>query len=177
MAMEPVKSNPSVDWLRTLVPRLTDLVQKGAWDWVAAQSLGLSYNQWQRILRWGKTHMLAREEHISYHEAEAKVDPNGSWPRPRYADSEFLDMCAYLVQEVRRAKGKARATAETYVYADDPYRWLRSGPGRSRPDRPGWTEEALAPVQEQEKLQIEVVDYRVAAAPLAPVKDEDEGTD
>lgn len=47
-----------------------------------------------------------------------------------------------LFHEVEEAQGFARLSAETRVHRDDPKFWLRVGPGRERPDRPGWTEEA-----------------------------------
>jgi hypothetical protein len=44
-------------------------------------------------------------------------------------------------QEVEGAMGYARLSAETRVHRDDPKFWLRVGPGKERPGRPGWTED------------------------------------
>lgn len=43
--------------------------------------------------------------------------------------------------DVEQAMGLARLSAETRVFNNDPKTWLRLGPGRDRPGRPGWTEE------------------------------------
>jgi hypothetical protein len=45
-------------------------------------------------------------------------------------------------QDVEGAQAYARLSAETRVHRDDPKYWLRVGPGRERPGRPGWTEES-----------------------------------
>lgn len=43
-------------------------------------------------------------------------------------------------QAVREARAQARVAAETEVRREQPLAWLRYGPGRARPDEPGWTE-------------------------------------
>jgi hypothetical protein len=52
-------------------------------------------------------------------------------------------------QDVQRASAQARVLAEIEVRQSDPLAWLRYGPGRTTPGRPGWTElptaEALSP--------------------------------
>lgn len=45
---------------------------------------------------------------------------------------------------VRQAQGQARAAAEIAVHGDRPLDWLKSGPGRPQPGRPGWTAPAKA---------------------------------
>lgn len=55
-------------------------------------------------------------------------------PDPGPATVEFFDR----VQEARAA---ARKTAEAKVFAEQPFNWLRYGPGRERPGEPGWTDE------------------------------------
>ena len=45
-----------------------------------------------------------------------------------------------LLEKVRIAHATARCEAETRVFNEKPLEWLRLGPGRSRPDEPGWTE-------------------------------------
>lgn len=44
--------------------------------------------------------------------------------------------------EVAQAEAHARTLAESAVFKDDKKCWLRSGPGRERPDSPGWTTSA-----------------------------------
>ncbi len=42
--------------------------------------------------------------------------------------------------DVRQARAQARLSAELEVRRNEPFAWLRFGPGRERPDEPGWTE-------------------------------------
>lgn len=42
--------------------------------------------------------------------------------------------------DVRQARAQARAAAELEVRKDQPFNWLRFGPGREREDAAGWTE-------------------------------------
>src|SRR5581483_11134580 len=44
--------------------------------------------------------------------------------------------------EVGMARAEARSVAEARVFKENPLAWLRFGPGRDRPDAPGWTENA-----------------------------------
>jgi transposase len=46
-----------------------------------------------------------------------------------------------FAEEVRQAQAQARVAAETEVRRTSPATWLRYGPGRDRPDAPGWTEQ------------------------------------
>lgn len=41
---------------------------------------------------------------------------------------------------VREARAVARVAAEMEVKRDNPLAWLRYGPGRAKPEEPGWTE-------------------------------------
>jgi len=43
-------------------------------------------------------------------------------------------------QEVCGAHAQARITAEMAVIKENPFNWLRYGPGREKPGQPGWTE-------------------------------------
>jgi hypothetical protein len=45
--------------------------------------------------------------------------------------------------DVLQARGEARMIAEVKVKQENPYSWLRSGPGRTKPGLPGWTEEVV----------------------------------
>jgi hypothetical protein len=46
-----------------------------------------------------------------------------------------------FADRVMRAKAHARVVAETQVRQKDPKTWLLRGPGRERPDSPGWSKE------------------------------------
>ena len=61
-----------------------------------------------------------------------------AWVRrgERTTDEPFRSF-SYKVKEARAC---ARAVAESEVYAKQPFNWLRYGPGRERPDEPGWTD-------------------------------------
>jgi len=54
----------------------------------------------------------------------------------KYANSPYRQFC----QDVTKARSQARAIAESKVWKDNPLAWLRYGPGKTRPDRQGWTE-------------------------------------
>ena len=45
-----------------------------------------------------------------------------------------------FLEDLERAAGEARVIAEARVFNENPGMWLRLGPGRERPDEPGWTE-------------------------------------
>jgi len=45
-----------------------------------------------------------------------------------------------FLQEVTTARAEARAAAELEVRKMNPFAWLRYGPGREKPGKPGWTE-------------------------------------
>jgi hypothetical protein len=53
-----------------------------------------------------------------------------------------------LVDAVRRAAAEARITAEHEVRKDDALNWLKFGPGKERPGRPGWSNPASANAEE-----------------------------
>ncbi|KAA0250325.1 MAG: hypothetical protein EDX89_22890 [Acidobacteria bacterium] len=42
--------------------------------------------------------------------------------------------------DIRQARAQARLSAELEVRREEPFAWLRYGPGRERVDEPGWTE-------------------------------------
>ena len=45
-----------------------------------------------------------------------------------------------FARDVRAARAQARLAAEIEVRRDQPFAWLRFGPGREREGEPGWTE-------------------------------------
>ena len=58
-----------------------------------------------------------------------------------------------LWDKVRTAAAEARTDAEARVFEDNPFAWLRYGPGRERPDEPGWTESPKT-VQVESNVQV-----------------------
>ena len=54
----------------------------------------------------------------------------------RAGEPGFVD----FLEDVQRAQGEARLSAESRVHEDSPKDWLRLGPGRDKTDEPGWTE-------------------------------------
>jgi hypothetical protein len=53
--------------------------------------------------------------------------------------------------KVTEARALARRTAEARVFEENPFVWLRYGPGRERPDAPGWTSETVVTLQSGSK--------------------------
>lgn len=102
----------------TIDPEVADniaaSVRAGAFDYLAAQAAGIApatFREW-----------MARGE---------GRDPD------RPSTPEFAAFAA----QISRAKAEARIVAEQRVALDDPFKWLRYGPGRDRgPDAPGWTD-------------------------------------
>lgn len=57
--------------------------------------------------------------------------------------------------DVMQAQAQARLTTEIQVRKDNPEFWLRNGPGKSRPGKPGWTETTVVEHGDQ-PLQVNV---------------------
>lgn len=75
--------------------------------------------------------------------------------------------------EVCRARAHARAFAEIQVRRDNPFAWLRYGPGRERAGEPGWTEnhELMGPGGETLVLKWTLDGDNPAAPAPGPVGD------
>lgn len=58
------------------------------------------------------------------------------------ADPLFLE----FLDKVSQAKATARQVAEARVFQENPFAWLRFGPGKDRPQEPGWTAEVAVNV-------------------------------
>jgi hypothetical protein len=100
-------------------------IRAGAYDYVAAEAYGISQATFHEWIRRGEGRDRGR-------------------PRdPRYAA---------FAADVRQAHAQARLSAEIRVAKDTPQFWLRIGPGREAPGRPGWTEGTEATT-----IKIEVV--------------------
>jgi hypothetical protein len=48
-----------------------------------------------------------------------------------------------FVDAIEQAHAEARVAAEQSVYAANPLAWLKMGPGRDRPGRPGWSDRPI----------------------------------
>jgi len=60
------------------------------------------------------------------------LESGEKYPKSRYREF-WEDVC--------KARADARMSAEIKVKRDNPFNWLRYGPGRDRPGAPGWTEQ------------------------------------
>ena len=107
--------------------KLLLLIQHGAYDYQAAQALGIAYHTfWQ-------------------------------WMQRGIADKENNRLTAYtkFYQDVSQSSAMARTLKEIEVAHDNPEFWLRSGPGKTRKGMPGWTD-SLKLESGDDPLQIEV---------------------
>ena len=68
------------------------------------------------------------------------VDPDTFRAWMRRGEREREEPYFSFVTEVRIARAQARLAAEIEVRKDQPFNWLRFGPGRERPGEDGWTE-------------------------------------
>lgn len=91
---------------------IVENIEQGAYMWVAAGAVGVSRQTIYNWLRLGE--------------------------RSREGDKYALHR--RLFDEVSKARARARMSAESRVFGDNPFNWLRYGPGRERPGEPGWTE-------------------------------------
>lgn len=58
----------------------------------------------------------------------------------RRGETERVEPFWTFSQDVRLARAQARASAELEVKKEQPFNWLRYGPGREREKAEGWTE-------------------------------------
>jgi hypothetical protein len=58
----------------------------------------------------------------------------------RVGEREKREPYLSFLNDVRTARAQARAAAELEVRKDQPFNWLRFGPGRERENAEGWTE-------------------------------------
>jgi hypothetical protein len=68
---------------------------------------------------------------------------------------------AGMAEQINKARAQTRIGAEQWVRRRDPLSWLRLGPGRSRPGRPGWAQPVKEPVDEIPKVEMEEEDPAV----------------
>jgi hypothetical protein len=122
-------------------PRLTDAlesrillwIRSGAFPHTAAAAEGVPLKVFERWLAWGTRRS----------------------PPPRRRYQRFA-------RNVEQAAGLCRVRAEIKILQKDPKLWLLSGPGRERPDCPGWSS-ATKPLARPEKREINLfADPRLA---------------
>jgi hypothetical protein len=144
-----------------LQTELVGWIERGAYAWVSANVVGISpstFNTWMR-----------KGEQADLNDL-AGLDLDGN-------DRLYCE----FVRAVRTAQARARARAEVRVSYDDPFKWLRYGPGRERPGEPGWTESHAVTGPEGETLPPNT-DPAVAEAArrfleVAAASSEDHGTE
>ena len=89
------------------------------------------------------------------------IDKNTFMAWMRRGERERIEPFLSFRNDVLAARAQARLSAEIEVRKDQPFAWLRYGPGREREDAPGWTESkevrhsgSLAVIQSEEWLRI-----------------------
>lgn len=63
---------------------------------------------------------------------------------------------------VLEAQSQARLAAEQALFTDDPVAWLKAGPGKERPDNPGWSTSAKPAAAAQQATQVNVFSGELA---------------
>lgn len=110
-----------------LIEEICNYLIGGAYEHVACEAAGISYEQYSNWLARGKTEIGAG---YKFHR--------------------------YLVKRTRRAKAIARLLAETAVKKEHPQSWLKYGPGREQVDKPGWSRE-VKPVVVEDNRSINIM--------------------
>ena len=77
----------------------------------------------------------------------------GAAPRVTSRNKRFVGFRA----AVERARAEARLAAEIRVHREAALAWLRQGPGKERPDNPGWTQAVPPPRVVETNQQINVL--------------------
>lgn len=72
---------------------------------------------------------------------------------------------------VTAAAAYARMLAEGEVRKEDPFKWLRYGPGRERPGEPGWTDSTQVDVEVGAKLEQVIREIIIERPKDEPVAD------
>ena len=75
-----------------------------------------------------------------YIAAQACGIPKSTWYRWMNSGSKGRRPYRELWDKVQGAHAEARVVAENAVFGGTPLAWLRYGPGRERPGKPGWTD-------------------------------------
>jgi hypothetical protein len=85
----------------------------------------------------GHPHVAAEAAGIPKEIFDAWMRPGCPVRRPKgsKANPEYL----VLWRQVMQARGQARLRAEIQALNDEPLSWLKFGPGKETPERPGWS--------------------------------------
>ena len=119
--------------------RLLMTIELGAYDYVAAEAIGIGKSTWSQWMRYGRRDDEAGEDSIYRR----------------------------FMLDVMQAQAKARMTVEMQVRRDNPEFWLTRGPGKTRPDRPGWTE-SIAVVGDADADPITVSNHLIQEDVVTP---------
>jgi hypothetical protein len=92
--------------------RMLQFLRLGAYDYVAAEALGIVI---ETFTAWMDAGRECRDKGID-------------------------NVYSRFFLEVVQAKAEGRLLAEIQVRNESPQAWLKNGPGRTKPGRPGWTE-------------------------------------
>lgn len=128
---KPKKVSPLIEVMRhdpESYHLMLQYIKQGAYPWVVFESLGIAsvtYRKWYRRGREEVTEILDNFDEENPPKEEVEVSAYGQL---------FID--------IMKATGQARLFREIAVAEKNPEKWLTQGPGRSRPDEPGWTEES-----------------------------------
>lgn len=135
----------------TQYQRMLQLIRDGVWDWVAAETIWVLSETFNRWMRRGRIEI---ETLLKAGEDEEDED----------LIPEVLEVSPYgkFFLEVRQASATARSSKEIHVGAVKPEMWLRNGPGQTRKNDPGWTEETQRIITEDQTEDRE--DYSRAPA-------------
>lgn len=143
-----------ISWLRGRKPGLNEevgndilsFVRGGSFPHVAAGAVGVGQSTFYRWMDWGLQAGLKAEsatrnddpcglcEHM--HEAEACSCGCIEWQALNPKEEMFRE----FREEIEQASREARVHAEIDVRKTKPLDWLLKGPGRNRPDDPGWSQ-------------------------------------
>jgi hypothetical protein len=135
-SLQTIKANPTktvgrIPKLERITPsdyqEFLNSVRLGAYDYVAAERLGVRYTTFGRWMAVGRSLYDQIEE--------ARTQ---DLPEPTLNNREALYLKFYI--DVMEAKAEAREDAEHLVKKDTPAVWLRNT-ARTLPGRAGWTEE------------------------------------
>lgn len=160
-----------------LVDEIVEAIEEGCTDYIAAESLGMSLMTFRRYLAYGQAQEMCDED-PSLNFMDVMRERFSSYiPSNGMIREEHLDMYATFYSRVMAANGSARRRMEKLVTQTEPFKWLRYGPGRERPGRPGWGDHVIVTGNESGPVdhRIEVVDYRQAISPLRPPPESADG--
>ena len=150
---------------------ILESIREGCFPHVAAQAEGVMYSTWRRWMIMGEVLAECLEDG-----ADFEVKFRERYPSDHMIVKSRREQLLGFFLEVRKAEASIRRRAERAVVQTEPYKWLMHGPGRDRPNNPGWTNQTQivgAGAEGQVQLGVQVEDYRQAASPLKPPEAEE----